>query len=62
MYNKSAKLTRQSPLQKALGFGEGALRVIGTAKGLWDAGQAVYGAAQTIAPYAASAAAAVSLL
>ena len=59
MYNKSAKLTRQSPLQKAMGFGEGALRVIGTSKALWDAGQVVYGAAQAIAPYAASA---VSLL
>ena len=59
MYNKSAKLTRQNPLQKVLGFGESTLRVIGTAKGLWDAGKVVYGAAQAMAPYAS---AAVSLL
>lgn len=59
MYLKNAQLSRQTPLQKAVGFGEGALRDIGTAKGLWDAGKAVYGAAQAIAPHAASA---VSLL
>ena len=59
MYNHTAKLTRQSPLQKAVGWGEGALRVITTAKGIYDAGKVVYGAAQAIAPYAT---AAVSLL
>ena len=59
MLYKSAKLTRQSPLQKATAWGEGALRVIGTAKTLWDTGKVVYGAAQAVAPYAA---AAVSLL
>jgi len=48
-------MSRQSPLQKAAAFGEGALRVIGTAKGLWDAGKTVYGAAQAVAPYARAA-------
>jgi len=57
MLFKEAKHTRQSPMQKAAAFGEGALRVIGTARSVWDAGKAVYGAVQTIAPYAAQAAA-----
>jgi hypothetical protein len=55
MLNKAAKLTRQSPLQKAAAFGEGALRAVGTARGMWEAGKAVYGAAQVIAPYAQAA-------
>ena len=55
MLNKEAKLTRQSPLQKAAAFGEGALRAIGTARALWDAGKTVYGAAQAVAPYAQAA-------
>ena len=55
MYLKDAKLTRQSPLQKAAGMGESALRVIGTTKAIWDAGKVVYGAAQAAAPYLASA-------
>ncbi len=59
MLNKSAKLTRQSPLQKAVAWGEGALRVVATGKAIWDAGKVVYGGVQAIAPYAA---AAVSLL
>jgi len=50
-------MTRQSPMQKAAAFGEGALRVLGTARSVWDAGKAVYGVVQTIAPYAAQAAA-----
>ena len=63
MLNKQAKLCRQSPLQKAVAFGENALRVVGTVKGLYEAGQtvatagrAVYGAVQTGAPYFATAA------
>ena len=44
-------------MQKAAGFGEGVLRVIGTARTLWDAGKTVYGAAQTVAPYMQAAAA-----
>ncbi len=55
MLIKEAKLTRQSPLQKAAAFGEGMLRAVGTARGLWEAGKTVYGAAQAIAPYAQAA-------
>ena len=57
MLFKEAKHTRQSPMQKAAGFGEGVLRVIGTARTLWDAGKTVYGAAQAAAPYVQAAAA-----
>ena len=57
MLFKEAKHTRQSPMQKAAGFGEGALRVIGTARTIWDAGKTVYGAAQAVAPYIQAAAA-----
>ena len=55
MYLKSAKQCRQSPLQKAAGYGEGALRLLGTAKNIYDAGKTVYGAAQAVAPYAQAA-------
>ena len=44
-------------MQKAAGFGEGALRVIGTGRALWDAGKTIYGAAQAVAPYVQAAAA-----
>ena len=44
-------------MQKAAGFGEGVLRVIGTARTLYDTGKAVYGAAQAVAPYVSAAAA-----
>ena len=57
MLFKEAKHTRQSPMQKAAGFGEGALRVIGTGRALWDAGKTIYGAAQAVAPYVQAAAA-----
>ena len=57
MIYKSAKLTRQTPMQKAAGFGESALRAIGTARGIWDAGKTIYGAAQAAAPYLQAAAA-----
>ena len=51
MFYKEAKLTRQSPLQKVAGFGENALRVVGTVRSIWDAGKTIYGAGQAIAPY-----------
>ena len=51
MFHKEAKLTRQSPLQKATAWGENALRVVGTAKSIWDAGKTVYAAGQSIMPY-----------
>ena len=57
MIFKDARKIRQTPMQKAAGFGEGALRVIGTARALWDAGKTVYGAAQAAAPYVQAAAA-----
>ena len=57
MIFNSAKLTRQTPMQKAAGFGESALRAIGTAKTIYETGRSIYGAAQAVAPYIASAAA-----
>ena len=57
MIYKEAKMTRQTPMQKAAGFGESALRAIGTARGIWDAGKTIYGAAQAAAPYVQAAAA-----
>ena len=57
MLFKEAKRTRQSPMQKAAGFGEGVLRCIGTVRTLYDAGKTVYGAAQAVAPYVQAAAA-----
>ena len=47
--------SRQSPLDKAAKFGENAIRVISTAKGIYDAGRAAWGAAQAVAPYAQAA-------
>ena len=55
MLYKESKRTRQSPLQKAIGYGEEALRVIGTGRALYDAGRTVWGAAQAVAPYAQAA-------
>ena len=55
MLYKESKRTRQSPLQKAIGYGEEALRVIGTGRAIYDAGRTVWGAAQAVAPYAQAA-------
>ena len=55
MYIKTAKQCRQSPLQKAAGYGEGALRILGGAKNIYDAGKSIYGVAQAVAPYAQAA-------
>ena len=54
---KQALMTRQSPMQKALTFGENALKIIGTVKGVYDFGKEVYNAAQTVSPFIESAAA-----
>ena len=54
---KSALATGQSPMQKALSWGENALKVVGTVKGLYDVGKEAYGFAQAIAPYAQAASA-----
>ena len=55
MLFRESKKTRQSPLQKAVGYGEDALKIIGTGRALWDAGKTVWGAAQAVAPYAQAA-------
>ena len=54
---KQALMTRQSPMQKALTFGENALKVVGTVKGVYDFGKEVYNVAQTATPFIESAAA-----
>lgn len=52
MLNSDAKYgCRQSVLQKAAGYGEGALKIFGAAKSVWDTSKAIYGAAQAAAPY-----------
>ena len=51
MFYKDATKSRQSPLQKAIGWGESAARFVGTAKSIYDAGKVVIGAAQAAAPY-----------
>ena len=56
MLYKEATRSRQSPLQKAIGWGESAARFIGTAKGIYDAGKTVVGAVQAAAPYVSAAA------
>ena len=55
MLIKDAKMTRQSPMQKAASWGETALRVIGTGRAIWDAGKTVYSGIQAVAPYAQAA-------
>ena len=51
MLHSQAKLCRQSPLDKAAKWGENAMRLIGTAKGIYDAGKTVYNFASAAAPY-----------
>ena len=48
-------MTRQSPMQKALTFGENALKVVGTVKGVYDFGKEVYNTAQAATPFIESA-------
>ena len=55
MIIKGVKTTRQSPMQKAISFGEGALRLVGTGRAIWDAGKTVYSGIQAVAPYARAA-------
>ena len=52
---KEALKTRQSPMQKAVVFGENALKVVGTVKGVYDFGKEMYNTAQAAAPYVESA-------
>ena len=55
MLYKDATKSRQSPLQKAIGWGESAARFVGTAKSIYDAGKTVVGAVQAVAPYVSAA-------
>ena len=51
MINKKQALQcRQSPLQKAMGYAENALKVVGTVKGLYDTGKQIYEIGKTMAP------------
>ena len=59
---KQALMTRQTPMQKALSWGENALKIAGTVKGAYDFGKEAYGFGQTLyntaqaaAPYVESA-------
>ena len=56
MDKKYALKCKQSPLQKAMTFGENALRVMGTVKGLYDSGKQIYEIRQSVAPVVSSAA------
>lgn len=56
MFYKHAKHSRQSALQKFAGYAENASRLAGTVKTIYDVGKLVYGAVQTVAPYAQAAA------
>ena len=56
MFYKDATKSRQSPLQKAIGWGESAARFVGTAKSIYDAGKVVIGAVQAVSPYVSAAA------
>ena len=47
---QQALKSRQSPLQKALTFSENALKVIGTAKGIFEAGKTVYDGFKAVTP------------
>jgi hypothetical protein len=48
---KNTMLSRQSPLDKMERWGENAMRLLGTAKGVYDAGRTVYNFASAAAPY-----------
>ena len=53
MKNQALK-SRQSPLQKAMSFGENALKIAGSIKGAYEFGRQAYDFAQYIAPIASS--------
>ena len=52
----------QSPLQRAFGYADSALKFATSAKQIYDTTRSVLGAAQAAAPYVRAAATAVSLL
>jgi len=47
---KAALKCRQSPLEKAMQYGENALRVVGTVKGIYEAGKQIYDIGKAVAP------------
>ena len=51
MLYKKALQTRQSPMQKAIGYGENIAKFVGGAKAAWETGKTIYGAFQAAAPY-----------
>ena len=52
----------QSPLQRAFGYADSALKFATSAKGIYDTGRSILAGAQAAAPYVRAAATAVSLL
>ncbi len=54
MLHSAAKMSRQSPLDKMERWGENAMRLLGTAKGVYDAGRTVHNFASAAAPLPAS--------
>ena len=51
MLHSAAKMSRQSPLDKMEGWGEDAMRLLRTAKGVYDAGRTIYNFASAASPY-----------
>jgi len=57
MLYKHATRTRQSPMQKAIGYGAQIGKFVGTARAAWDPAGTIYGLGQAAAPYVSAAAA-----
>ena len=51
MLHSTAKMNRQSPLDKMERWGENAMRLLGTAKGVYDADRTTYNFASAASPY-----------
>jgi hypothetical protein len=47
---KAALKCRQSPLQKAMGYAENALKIVGTVKGIYETGKELYNIGKAVAP------------
>ena len=56
LYNHATR-TRQSPMQKAIGYGENIAKFVGGARAAWDTAKTIYGFGQAAAPYVSAAAA-----
>ena len=57
MIYKHGLRTRQSPMQKAIGFGEDVAKFVAGAKTVWETGKTIMGFAEAAAPYVSTAAA-----